>query len=378
MTNKGTNTVPATPSAVTQVAPSTTGSGGKKANKKSPVTVSQLRKQIDTNRQGQEGVAWVTWIVEGIWGCGVEVVSANNDDGVDAIILLKRRRGLKKYAGPTGDLLFVQIKTGYVSKKPSADYSITFKPEEMSRWRPKWASYPGPALMINVIPRRLTGGDPVAYWADLKRPPGSNPNKIEFCLDHCFDANAKSSFYNFCWRWAEFRQLPVIYLNQSEKAFTGEPPIYYLGKNPLRVEARNYFKAWKNACKTDPAFSASLQGSITWRGWNHITRKERPVRTKQQSIQLLPAAVRILLTSNGVKPMTVQPMKQVPTGPYPNGQTLMRSYEALTARLIFYERQEAVVRVVLERTAYLYKGTQVSESVVFYSVYEVARRRKSP
>ena len=178
MTNKGTNTVPATPSAVTQVAPATTGSGGKKANKKSPVTVSQLRKQIDTNRQGQEGVAWVTWIVEGIWGCGVEVVSANNDDGVDAIILLKRRRGLKKYAGPTGDLLFVQIKTGYVSKKPSADYSITFKPEEMSRWRPKWASYPGPALMINVIPRRLTGGDPVAYWADLKRPPGSNPVSV--------------------------------------------------------------------------------------------------------------------------------------------------------------------------------------------------------
>ena len=76
--------------------------------------------------------------------------------------------------------------------------------------------------------------------------------------------------------------------------------------------------------------------------------------------------------------MTVQPMKQVPTGAYPNGQTLMRSYEALTARVIFYERQEAVVRVVLERTAYLYKGTQISESVVFYSVYEVARRRKSP
>lgn len=340
--------------------------------------MAQLRKQIDTNRQGQEGVAWVAWIVEGIWGCGVEVVSANNDDGVDAIILLKRRPGLNKYAGPTGDLLFVQIKTGYVSQTPTADYSITFKAEEMSRWRPKWASYPGPALMINVIPRRLTGGDPVAYWADLKRPPGSDPKKIEFKLKNRFDASAKSSFYNLCWRWTEFRQLPIIYMDQSEKAFTDEPPIYYMGKNPLRVEARNYFKAWKNACKTNPAFLASLQASITWKGWNHITRKARPVRTKQQSIQLLPAAARILLASNGVKPVAVQPMKQISTGPRSNGQTFMRGYEALTARVIFNERQEAVVRVVLERTTISYKDVQISESVVFYSVYEVARRRKSP
>lgn len=244
--------------------------------------MSQLRKQIDTNRQGQEGVAWVAWIVEGIWGCGVEVVSASNDDGVDAIILLKRRQGLKRYAGPTGDLLFVQIKTGYVRQAPTEDYSITFNAEDISRWRAKWASYPGPALMINVVPRRLTGGDPVAYWADLKRPPGSNPNKIEFKLDNRFDASAKSSFYNLCWRWAEFRQLPVIYLDPSEKVFAGEPSVNYMGKNPLRVEGRNYFKALKAACDTDPAFQASLQASITWKGWNHITRKERPVRTKQR------------------------------------------------------------------------------------------------
>lgn len=30
-----------------------------------------------------------------VWGCGVEVVSASNDDGVDAIILLKRRLDLE-------------------------------------------------------------------------------------------------------------------------------------------------------------------------------------------------------------------------------------------------------------------------------------------
>ncbi len=77
--------------------------------------------------------------------------------------------------------------------------------------------------------------------------------------------------------------------------------------------------------------------------------------------------------------MTVQPMRPVSPGPHSyNSETLTRGYEALTARVIFNERQEAVVRVVLERTAYVSKTGQVKETLVFYSVYEVARRRQSP
>lgn len=345
----------------------------KKLKRKKPRTVSQLRKQVDTNRQGQEGVAWVRWIVEGIWGCGLEVVSASNDDGVDAIILLKRRPGLERYAGPSGDLLFVQIKTGYVEATPTGDYSVSFAADKMARWRPKWAAYPGPALMINVVPRRLTGNNPIAYWADLKRPSGTDPNKVEFKFKNCFDATAKSSFYNLCWRWAEFRKLPVIYLDQTKPAFPGEPAMYYLGQESLLEVTRNYFKEWKRASKV-----TTFQALITWRGWEHITRQERPVRTKQQSLLLLPAAARLLLPSSGVEPVPVQRMKSVPPPRHSNGQTRERGYEALTARVIFNERQEAVVRVVLERTKLFLRGLLVSETVIFYSVYEVARRRKGP
>lgn len=346
----------------------------KKAKVKKPKTVSELRKQVDTNRQGQEGVAWVRWIVEGMWGCGLEVVSASNDDGVDAIILLKRRPGLERYAGPTGDLLFVQIKTGYVSAAPTGDYFVPFDAEKMARWRPKWAAYPGPAVMINVVPRRLTGKNPVAYWADLKRPPEAEPNKVEFKFKNCFDVTAKSSFYNLCWRWAEFRKLPVIYLDQAKPAFPGEPAMYYLGQKPLLEVTRDYFKAWKKATAT-----TAFKASITWRGWEHITRRERPIRTKQQSLMLLPAAVRLLLASSGVEPVPVQRMKLVPAHKHhQKAQTRERGYEALTARVIFNERQEAIVRVVLERTKQFLQGQLVNETVIFYSVYEVARRRKSP
>ena len=136
-------------------------------------------------------------------------------------------------------------------------------------------------------------------------------------------------------------------------------------------------ETWK-VLHADLHTGTPFQASITWRAWEHITRQERPVRTKQQSLLLLPAAARILLVSSGVKPVSVQRMKPVPPPKHQNGQTQERGYETLTARVIFNERQEAVVRVVLERTRLFYRGQFVSESVIFYSVYEVARRRKSP
>jgi hypothetical protein len=61
-----------------------------------------------------------------------------------------------------------------------------------------------------------------------------------------------------------------------------------------------------------------------------------------------------------------------------NGQELRRGYETLTARVVFYERHEAVVRVILERTQLYQHGVFVRETVIFYSVYEVARRKNSP
>lgn len=346
----------------------------KKSKRRQRKPVSELRKSIDTNRQGQEGVAWVRWIVEGMWGCGLEVVSASNDDGVDAIILLKRRPGLERYAGPTGDLLFVQIKTGYVTSTPTADYALSFDPKKLAIWRAKWSAYPGPTVMINVIPRRHTGKDPIAYWANLKDPANNAAGKVSFSLKNCFDSTAKSSFYNLCWRWAELRKLPVLYLDKTQPAFPGEPSMYYLGPETLLEATRNYFKEWKKASLARPN---DFQALITWRGWEHLTRKERAVRTKQQSLMLLPAAARILLNSNDIKPISVQKMKPLPAPKHPNGETRSRGYEALTARVIFNERQEAVVRVVTERTKLFRKDILIAETVTFYSVYEVARRKRN-
>jgi hypothetical protein len=311
----------------------------------------------------------------------LEVISASNDDGVDAVVLLKRRRGLSPYAGPTGDLLFVQIKTGYIDAIPKADYALSFDAGKMDGWRQRWAAYPGPAVMIHVVPRRITTVEsgveaaPIAYWSDLKRAPGASPQKVSFKYKNRFDASAKSSFYNLCWRWAEFRKLPVIEVDQkTSPSFGGEPLAYYLGETPLLTVARNYFKAWKEAAAKNPVL---FQASVTWRGWEHITRLKRPMLTKQQSLLLLPAASRLLLTANNIQPTVVQPWNALPAPRRPNGQVRERRYEALTARIISRERQEAVVRVVLERTRTTSPNGSIRETTTFYSVYEVARRRRT-
>lgn len=332
--------------------------------------LARKRTRVDTNRQGQQGVAWVQWIVEGLWLCGLEVISAHNDDGVDAVILLKRRLGLKAYAGPTGDLIFVQIKTGYVPKAPVKDYQLELGEDHIQRHRIRWAAYPGPAIMINVIPRRLTGGDPVAYWTNLKSNAVSQDGKVSFSITNTFDLKAKSAFYNLCWRWAEFRKLVTIRAGDPIQGWPGEPQFQLFSSDRFIQTAKDYYLAWRDAARTHPH---SFIASISRRGWEHITRLARPTRTKQQSLLLLPVAARMLASSSNADVKRLTPIREQNL---PCGQVQKRWYEGVTARVSFYERHEAVVRVVLERTQLTdVKGTVKHDARQFYSIYEIARRR---
>lgn len=334
--------------------------------------LAKRRKRIDINRQGQEGVAWVRWIVEGLWRCGLEIISAHNDDGVDAIILLKRRHGLRAYAGPTGDLIFMQIKTGYVSAVPTNNYQISLGVDHLDRHRARWSAYPGPAIMINVIPRRLTHGDPVAYWADLKSSDVDCKGNVSFDISRKLDLAAKSKFYNLCWRWAEFRKLPIVRADVDIAPWANEPTMHFLSGTSLIDAARSYYLAWREASKSYPGV---FQSEITRRGWEHITRVSRATRTKQQSLQLLPVAARILLKAQAIPPKRLTSIRRDQLN---GGQERCRWYEALTARVTFYERHEAVVRVVLERTQLKYGGNIQQDTSTFYSVHEVTRRKATP
>lgn len=330
----------------------------------------------DRNHIGQLGVSWVQWIIEGIWGCGVETISAHNDNSVDILIFLKRREN-SSYAGPTGDVIFAQIKCGYVSKAPAvaSNYSINLGNDHISAHRPRWLSLPGPAIMINVIPPRITKGTPLAYWTDLRDPANYGKTTIKFSTSRRIDESSKGDLFNLCWRNAELRKLPVL---------TAPKSMYWSNSLPNQISDINV--SFHAACKT---FYSDLKkdslahcnkyiANITNRGWRHITRIGRPKTTMFQSLTLLPVASRMLEASSNLEAIRLTK----PTVKFlPDGRRWERCLEGVTARITFYERQEAVVRVIIERTEIFTLGSSGAQKShierCFFSVYEVARRRAS-
>lgn len=332
----------------------------------------------DTNRTGQIGVSWVTWIVEGLWGCGVEVVSAHNDNSVDVLIFLKRReRASRGYAGPTGDVVFAQIKTGYRRSMPPAKgtYGLSLGRKHNLAHAPRWLSMPGPAIMIHVTPPSITMGEPIAHWTDLKDPQSfPTPAQVAFDVRRKLDADGKNGLYNLCWRWAELRKLPVLQA-PSEFPWATHMPIQAAGlAKGFHASCRAFYAEWMKQSKAKPSHFVA---QVTNRGWRHMTRVGRPKRTMFQSLLLLPVAASMLQQSAALPRRKLGNVQHKTDS---NGREWKRHYEAVTARVKFYERQEAVVRVIIECTELLPAPATgpnrlTTTTRCLYSVYELARRR---
>lgn len=326
----------------------------------------------DTNHIGQLGISWLRWMVEGQWGCGLEVVSAHNDNSLDVLILLKRRDG-NVYSGPTGDVVFAQVKTGYVKKNPTASYSISLGSSHIEDHRSRWRSYPGPVIMISVIPPRHTQDVPRVFWANLRDEKSFNGSgSVRFDIARELKGlDGKADIFNLCWRWAEFRRLPQVEAPRVLSWSKCLPGSSFTTKQCIHEQSRAFYSDWmKHAQKDTSAFGGVR---ITNRGWRHMTRISRSKARMLQSLLLLPAASEILAASGTITPRRLTSPTKVTL---PNGNVRERSYEGITSRVTFYERQEATVRVVLERNiVHSVAGVLVSNDATLYSVYEVARRR---
>ncbi|WP_434728508.1 DUF4365 domain-containing protein [Pseudomonas soli] len=339
--------------------------------------MTKSKKNHDTTHTGQIGVSWVTWIVEGLWGCGVEVVSAHNDNSIDVLIFLKRSEKSGGYAGPTGDVIFAQIKTGYRNSMPptTGTYGLNLGSKHNDAHVPRWLSMPGPAIMIHVTPPRITKGDPIAYWTDLKDPQTfASSSQITFDVKRKFDRTGKGGLYNLCWRWAELRKLPTLSA-PSHIPWSKHLPLQVLAlSGNFHDTCRGFYADWMAHSKANPAHFVA---QVTNRGWRHMTRIGRPKQTMFQSLLLLPTASKMLEQSSG---LPRKRLNNTQKKTLPNGSKWERYYEAVTARVTFYERQEAVIRVIIECTettpARISGGAGnplISRSL--YSIYELARRR---
>lgn len=335
-----------------------------------------VKKKKDTNYIGQLGASWVSWIVEGVWGCGLEVVSAHNDNSLDALIFLKKRDN-SRYAGPTGDIVFAQIKTGYVRRLPGEEYKLNLGKSYIQTHRMRWLSFPGPVIMINVIPPSVTGGEPIAYWADLRAPEAyEGGSSIVFDTKRKFDpTRGKSSLFNLCWKWAEVRQLPTVRSPRQVAWSSQNPSLFADSTRSLHKCARKFYCDWKNSSKQSPERFAGVL--VTNRGWRHMRRIGRTKSRMFQSLILLPAASSILEEAGRGRFKRLTSTKE---RILPSGKKIERYYEGVTARVTFFERQEAVVRVVVEKTiehclTAVHCGPP-KETRTLFSVYEIARTKQ--
>jgi len=300
-------------------------------------------------------------------------LGAHNDNSIDLLILLKRRKN-SAYSGPTGDVIFAQVKTGYVRKLPtSATYKINLGKAYLADHRKRWSAFPGPAILINVIPPKVTGGDPVAYWTDLKNPASFDlAGGVLFDLRHTVAGwEGKSALFNLCWRWAELRSLPHIAAPTSVKWSTSHPNKIYAGSKSVHERSRTFYKDWMSFAGSNAQDFGGVK--VTNRGWRHMTRIGRSKSRMLQSLLLLPCASKMLEPSSGLQSKRLTPSTTISL---PNGDSRERFYEAVTARVTFFDRQETIVRVVLERDITKSPHGPVKDERKLYSIYEVTRRRK--
>lgn len=335
------------------------------------------RKKHDNNHSGQIGISWLRWIIEGQWGCGVEVVSAHNDNSLDILIFLKRRKN-SAYAGPTGDVIFAQVKTGYISENPvKPSYKLNLSKDYISSHKSRWLAFPGPVIMINVIPPRITQGSPIAYWTNLRdKESYPSDSTISFKTVNIFEGwSGKASLFNLCWRWASIRTLPVIKAPNEILWTQNFPILNTVGTQSFHERCSSIYRDWMKDFRANPTKYSGIQ--ITNRAWRHMTRIGRSKSRMTQSLLLLPAAT-VMLDSKSK--LVAQRLTGTKISRLRNGRLQERYYEGITARMTFYERHEAIVRVVVERTI-IYDGSNekklLNDTKTLYSIYEVTRKRES-
>lgn len=328
------------------------------------------REKLSNRAKERIGTGTVAAVVEEDWECGWQEYGAQNDDGIDGVILMRRGR---KRPTDTGGVIFVQIKCGAAggyrqdqAQNPN-HIGIALGAKYIQLHRPRWMKMPGPAVLI-FVDDTIKRGQNRAWWTDLKQESSYSRTNMGLLLvpkNQIFAHHSKSEFHRLCGPSVADRNFERIELARSDLL------IPKLGKSEsLRNDAWDFYKHWRsdeNAC-TNPALGRVLINRI---GWKHITRPGRQHERILQSWLLLGAAKRMVQTCNRIYPLGHATNKV-----FDDGNTLITDYLGLRASITFPHRHAGTVQVVLRRSRLLKERSLecVSQKIWFYSVYEPRRK----
>lgn len=290
-------------------------------------------------RRGQVGVNVAERVVLTEWRSRWQQVDGQNDDGIDGLIFLERR-GI-----PTGQIIYVQVKCHQIKARTDGTIAVAINRDRLERNMQVWKRVVGAAILVHVDPETL-----IARWANVRDSRVVTPSQIIIHPNDLFDASARKIIANLCGNVHRDLLLPQINTVTADFPHFTEPH--------LQRAARRFYKA----LSIEPVYLGPTGPVVrfTREGWRHITRPDRPVLVRHQSLVLLGVIRKVLAQANPADLKDYSPRID-PTG----------DYVALRAVVTFSFRQTCVVKIVMRRR----KDENKRDSYSFHTIYEPRRKR---
>ncbi|HCS53908.1 MAG TPA: hypothetical protein DIW81_20360 [Planctomycetaceae bacterium] len=325
----------------------------------------------------RDAIRAVERYVEHDWMSRWQEFDARNDDGIDGIVMLRKKQLDKKKTKTNGPphykshpirgVLFVQVKGGesYAgeSKKRPDHIEIKLVEEYIQSHRPRWNALAGPAILVYVDTVNLKQNLD-AWWTDLKDDANYTTDNKQIVLvakSNKFGPHSKGHMRELIGPATQYdEQLPVVIATKEDSS-------YVHLKQPLKDSARRFYRGWSASPTTERSNPMLGEVLITRVGWRHITRSGRRQERIIQSMQLLGVAKRIIKEVG-----SIGWLGRMEDRPLKNGTTQRRELLGIRAKVKFPFRHESVIQVILERKR-IYGQNLISEKIWFYSVYEARR-----
>lgn len=305
-----------------------------------------------------------------------------DDDGLDGLVYLrtmevnakkpKDRRSWKHQF--TGGLIHVQVKTGdsYVGSRHKDHFEI--KIDDFEKKRELWLKSPLPVALLYVKDEPIGKSPSKGWWADLKSADSYTAkgtvivplrNRFEPALE------CRRPFSRLA--TGQHRGLGLAEVDMCKPADLPHQ-LNSLTKSS-KFAAWGFYKQWKAAGATNPVLGKIL---INRTGWSHVTRVGRPVSRIQKSLELLPAAARMI-----AEVKTWQILRRGEKERQLDKSWAIYDYLGVSAMVKWPAREASEVMVVLRRQTIFGQDSSstgpdkkvhvLKTTIWFYSVYEPGR-----
>lgn len=328
----------------------------------------------------RNGLLAVARYVVSDWFSDWQEFDHQNDDGIDGLILLRRKVLNPEHAKnkhvdaykrrATGVLIHVQVKAGrgYLNIAENRPDTIGVKlgAKYIEEHRPRWDALLDPVILVYVDTDEKRQ-NPRAWWADLKDDrsySSENRQIVAIPKRQTFGPEAKGHVRRLAGTATDDARLPLIELGRPEAN------IFPLSKS-VKKAAREFYQDWRGTSaisRTNPKLGEVTVSRV---GWRHLTRRGRRTERVVQSLMLLPVARRATAEAT-----SLTRLGRVLVASRADGSTEVRDYVGVRVRVRFPQRHESVVQIVYRRFRRIDAQRNLLEQRVwFFSVYEIRRSR---